>query len=294
MREAYALMGEVRPAVVVGFGGYPSFPPLLVARMRGIPTLLHEQNAVLGRANRMLAKRVSAIATSFPTVKHLDGQAAAKAVYTGNPVRDVVRAAATSYTIHEYATRHGPDFRLLVFGGSQGARFFSDVMPKAISLLDESDRRRIAIVQQCRPEDVDATAAAYASDNVRAELKPFFADLPELMGKADLVIGRAGASTVAELTVIGRPSILVPLPHAIDNDQLNNAMRLAEAGAAWCVEQKDATPERLSRNIADCMADPSGASHVAAAARGLGRPDAVERLAELVIELAGTGQAAGN
>lgn len=288
VREAYALMGEAKPAVVVGFGGYPSFPPLLAAKLRGIPTVLHEQNAVLGRANRMLAKRVSAIATSFATVKLLDGEALAKAVLTGNPVREVVRqAAGTVYP----ALFTGHDFRLLVFGGSQGARFFSETIPPAIERLPAEIRRQLVVTQQCRPEDLDAARAAYAAMGVRADVQAFFKDLPARMANAHLVIGRAGASTVAELTVIGRPSILVPLPHAVDNDQLNNATRLAEAGAAWCVEQKDARPEVFSQAISDCFAEPSALTQAAAAARALGKPDAVERLADLVVGLAGATKA---
>jgi UDP-N-acetylglucosamine--N-acetylmuramyl-(pentapeptide) pyrophosphoryl-undecaprenol N-acetylglucosamine transferase len=270
IKQAYQLMGETRPAVVVGFGGYPSFPPLLAARMRGIPTVLHEQNAVLGRANRMLAKRVSAIATSFPQVKLLDGALAEKAHFTGNPVRDVVLAAASA-------------------AYPAGARFFSEGVPPSIAPLHEDDRRQMLIVQQCREEDLEMVRAAYARMGVRADLRAFFKDLPEQMAAANLVIARAGASTVAELAVIGRPAILVPLPHAVDNDQLNNARRLADAGAAWCVEQKDATHERLSRDIHACMANPGEMAKVAAAARGLGKPDAVARLADLVLGLASQG-----
>ena len=285
VKAAIGVMATVKPSVVVGFGGYPTFPPLIAARMKGVPTMLHEQNAVLGRANRMLGKRVSAIATSFEKTKLLDGPMQAKARYTGNPVRDIVRkAAVTPYP----AVTITSEFRLLVFGGSQGARFFSEAMPPAIALLPAEVRARLVVTQQCRPEDIDAARAAYAQSGVRAELQPFFMNLPEIMAASHLVIGRAGASSVAELTVIGWPAILVPLPHAVDNDQLNNAIRLAEAGAAVCLEQKDATPERLSKDIFNCIADPGALADAAAAARSLGRPDAVERLADLVVAL-GTG-----
>lgn len=281
---AYALLGRVAPKALVGFGGYPSFPPIVAARLRGIPAALHEQNAVLGRANRMLAKRVGAIATSFERVKLLDGELQAKARFTGNPVRDVVRqAAARPYD----APVPGGELRIVVFGGSQGARFFSDVVPPALISLPAAVRARLAVVQQCREEDLARVREAYAGAGIRADLATFFRDLPERMAGSHLVIARSGASSVAELTVIGRPSILVPLPHALDNDQLNNATRLAESGAAWCIEQKDLSADRLAREIEALASDPGRLRLAAEAARKLGKPDAVERLADLVEELMG-------
>lgn len=289
---AYSLLGRVQPRAVIGFGGYPSFPPIVAARLRHIPAALHEQNAVLGRANRMLAKRVDAIATSFERVKLLDGALAAKARFTGNPVRDIVRAAAG----HPYDPPvPGGPLRLVVFGGSQGARYFSDTVPPALANLPAAIRARLSVVQQCREEDLDRVRDTYARAGIRAELAAFFRNLPELMAASHLVIARSGASSVAELTVIGRPSILVPLPHALDNDQLNNATRLAESGAAWCIEQRALSPERLAREI-EALAGETGRLHeltaMAAAARKLGAPDAVERLADLVEELMGHGRAA--
>jgi UDP-N-acetylglucosamine--N-acetylmuramyl-(pentapeptide) pyrophosphoryl-undecaprenol N-acetylglucosamine transferase len=283
---AFKLLGEVRPAALVGFGGYPSFPPLVAARLRGIPTALHEQNAVLGRANRMLAPRVSVIAASFAPTKHLEGPALARTQLTGNPVRDEV--IAWSATDYQTPASDGP-FSLLVFGGSQGARFFSDVLPPALALLPDQVRAQLFVVQQCREEDLARVEAAYQSAGVRAHLAAFFPNLPEEMAKAHLVIGRAGASTVAELTVIGRPAILVPLPHAIDNDQLQNARRLAESGGAWCIEQKELTPERLANALGRLLSAPEALAQAAAAAKRQGRPDAVERLADLVEELVGRG-----
>ncbi len=281
---ASRLMKQVRPAVVVGFGGYPTFPPLLAASYRGIPTLLHEQNAVLGRANRMLAKRVNAIATSFSATKLLDGPLAAKARFTGNPVRQVViDASALPY---ETPTAVGP-FNILIFGGSQGARYFSDAMPPALAMLPQDVRGRLQIVQQCREEDLARVRQAYAEAGIQSELATFFKNLPEIMAAAHLVIGRAGASTVAELTVIGRPALLVPLPHALDNDQLQNATRLAESGGGWCIQQKELTPDRLAGEIARLAASPAALVDGAAAAKRQGRPDAVQRLADLVEELAG-------
>jgi UDP-N-acetylglucosamine--N-acetylmuramyl-(pentapeptide) pyrophosphoryl-undecaprenol N-acetylglucosamine transferase len=272
-------MGKVKPGAVVGFGGYPTFPPLKAAGLRGVPTALHEQNAVLGRANRMLAKGVTRIATSFETTRLLGPELQAKATLTGNPVRSaVIDAARRAYAKPQPA---GP-IELVVFGGSQGARFFSEVLPPALALLPAEVRGRLNVVQQARAEDVDGVVAAYRDAGIRAEVAAFFRDLPQRMAGAHLVIARSGASTVAELAVIGRPSILVPLPHALDNDQLQNALRLAESGAAWCIEQKDISPARLAGDIGALLGDPDRLAAAATAAKRLGRPDAVGRLADLV------------
>ncbi|MFZ4807846.1 MAG: undecaprenyldiphospho-muramoylpentapeptide beta-N-acetylglucosaminyltransferase [Hyphomicrobiaceae bacterium] len=279
---ARRVMSETRPAVVVGFGGYPSFAPLVAARLAGIPTALHEQNAVLGRANRLLARAVSAIATSFPTVKLLEGAAARKAHFTGNPVRTQVVAAARP--LYGQPDAGGP-LRLVVFGGSQGARVFADIVPQAVAQLSFATKVRLSVVQQAREEDMERVRQAYAAAGVRAELAPFFRDLPERLATAHLVIGRAGASTIAELTVLGRPSILVPLPHALDADQLQNAIHLADAGGALCIEQKDFTPERLTAELVKLFDAPQVLETMAEAAQSQGRPDAVARLADLVADL---------
>jgi UDP-N-acetylglucosamine--N-acetylmuramyl-(pentapeptide) pyrophosphoryl-undecaprenol N-acetylglucosamine transferase len=283
---SFRLLGQVKPGAVVGFGGYPAFPPLVAAKLRRIPTALHEQNAVLGRANRMLAPRVTAIATSFENTKHLEGAALTRARSTGNPVRDVVIEWATKS--YERPAQGGP-FSLLVFGGSQGARFFADTVPPALALLPPRLRGSLFVVQQCREEDLPRVEAAYRSAGIRAHLAIFFRNLPQEMAKAHLVIARAGASTVAELTVMGRPSILIPLPHAVDNDQLQNANLLAGAGAGWCIEQKDVSPERLASAITRLLSAPQILADAAAAAKELGRPDAVVKLADLVEELVGSG-----
>jgi UDP-N-acetylglucosamine--N-acetylmuramyl-(pentapeptide) pyrophosphoryl-undecaprenol N-acetylglucosamine transferase len=284
IKAAFGLLGDIRPGAVVGFGGYPTFPPLMAARLRRVPSALHEQNAVLGRANRMLARRVTAIATSFETVAGLDAAAEKKVVFTGNPVRDIVIDwAARPYRVPGEV---GP-LSLLVFGGSQGARFFSDAMPPALAALPAGLRERLFVTQQAREEDVARVEAAYAAAGIRAIVSPFFKNLPEEMAKASLVVGRAGASTVAELTVMGRPSILVPLPHAIDNDQLANAKRLAEAGGCWVLEQKDITTEVFAGALQQLFADPASLAAAAGNAKGQGRPDAVVRLADLVERLMG-------
>jgi len=285
IRQAYNLLGQVRPAVVIGFGGYPCFPPLVAAKLRGIPTALHEQNAVLGRANRMLVGRVSAIATSFEQVKFLEGAALAKARFTGNPVRDIVIEQAAIPYPHPPAPGSFERFHLLVFGGSQGARFFSERVPSALAQLDEDIRGRLRVTQQCREEDLDAVRKTYADAGIEATCEAFFTDLPRIIAGAHLVIGRAGASSVAELTVIGRPSFLVPLPHSLDNDQLLNATSLAEAGGAICIAQDDMTAERLRNDLTEIMNDPGILIAAAANAKAAGRPDAVANLADLVEEL---------
>lgn len=278
------LMRRVRPGAVVGFGGYPCFPPLVAARLSGVPTALHEQNAVLGRANRSLARHVTAIATSFEHTKLLDKRAQGKVRVTGNPVRDlVVDWASFPYQ----PPPEGGPYSLLVFGGSQGARFFADAMIETIALLPAWLRARLSVVQQCRDEDLERVREAYRAAGVHANLAAFFPNLPEGMAKAHLVMARAGASTVAELTVIGRPAILVPLPHAIDNDQLQNALRLADAGAGWCLEQKNYSADFLSRALTDLLTAPDRLGAAAAAAKALGRPEAVTHLADLVEELVG-------
>lgn len=282
--SAMKLLGQLKPDVVVGFGGYPAFPPLVAAKLRGIMTVIHEQNAVLGRANRLLAKRVDVIATSFDKVKFLDGGLTAKARFTGNPVRDqVVRAAERVYR----APVDGEPVKLLIFGGSQGARYFSDALPDALALLPQKLKSRLDVTQQARDEDIERVRAAYAASGIAAKVAPFFPSLPEIMGDAHLVVARAGASTVAELTVIGRPSILVPLPHAVDNDQLHNAQRLEARGAAKAIAQDKLTPRIWAEEIEALIGTPGRLAEAASAAKALGRPDAVNTLANIVEELGG-------
>jgi UDP-N-acetylglucosamine--N-acetylmuramyl-(pentapeptide) pyrophosphoryl-undecaprenol N-acetylglucosamine transferase len=276
---------HIRPQAVVGFGGYPIFPPFLAARNLGIPGILHEQNAVMGRANRALAGRASAIALSFVKTKHAEGFAA-KTMLTGNPVRDRVRAVAD---VPYPAIDDTSPIRLVVFGGSQGARVFSEFVPPAIAQLPEPIRRRLRLVQQCRPEDLDRVADAYRQAQVNVDLQPFFTDLPERIAAAHLVIGRSGASTIAELTVLGRPAILVPLPGAIDADQKNNALVVEAAGGGWIMEQATISPPSLATRLASLFGDPATLRAAAAAAKSLGQPFAVERLADLV-EAAGRGK----
>ena len=275
---------RIGPGAVVGFGGYPIFPPFLAARMLGIPGILHEQNAVMGRANRALASRATRIALSFAGTQRAEAYAA-KSVLTGNPVRDRVLAVASMP--YPPITPDGP-LRLVVTGGSQGARAFSDFVPPAIAALPDPVRQRLRIAQQCRPEDLDRVAEAYRQMRVNVDLQPFFTDLPERMANAHLVLARAGASTIAELTVLGRPSILVPLPGALDADQRNNALLVEDAKAGWIVEQATISPPSLANRLASLFGDPATLEAAAAAARALGQPLAVEKLADLV-EDAGKG-----
>jgi UDP-N-acetylglucosamine--N-acetylmuramyl-(pentapeptide) pyrophosphoryl-undecaprenol N-acetylglucosamine transferase len=280
--KALRLLRRIRPAAVVGFGGYPTLPPLLAATLRRIPTIIHDANAVMGRANRMLAPRVSAIATSFPGMT-LDGPLAAKATFTGNPVRPMVIAAAGN----AYPPRDADEpLNLLVFGGSQGARVMADIVPPAIERMAPEMRARLNIVQQARGEDHERVAGVYARLGVRAEVAPFFADLPARIAESHLIVSRSGASTVAELAVIGRPAILVPLPHALDQDQLANANVLAKAGGAIVLKQDDFTPERLAHEIETLAADPATLPAMAAGAKSAGVLDAADRLADLVLRVA--------
>jgi UDP-N-acetylglucosamine--N-acetylmuramyl-(pentapeptide) pyrophosphoryl-undecaprenol N-acetylglucosamine transferase len=285
--SSWRLLGHVKPAVVVGFGGYPCFPPLVAARLRGLPTALHEQNAVLGRANRMLARKVTAIAASFEHTRFLEGPLLRKVRVTGNPVRDQV----AQWAGHAYEPPGpGGPYYLLVFGGSQGARFFADAVPPALARLPLEIRVNTFVVQQCREEDLERVGEAYRAAGIHARLAAFFANLPEAMASAHLVICRSGASTVAELTVLGRPAILVPLPHAIDNDQLQNALRLGDAGGGWCLEQKNYSPEFLADALARLFTEPGTLAKAASVARSQGRPRAVTDLADLVEELIGRGR----
>ena len=283
VRQSLALLRRSRPRVVVGFGGYPSAPPMRAAAILGIPTIVHEQGAALGRANRLAAKRAALIAASFPDITGLPADLAAKVVHTGNPVRRQVLALAGS--AYEPPAPDGP-FNLLVVGGSQGAHVFAEIIPAMLRALPDETRRRVALVMQCRAEDMEATRAALTGLEIAATLRPFFDDMPQRMTAAHLVICRAGASTIAELAVIGRPAILVPLPHALENDQLHNARKVAEAGGGWLMEQKNITPERLAGFVRRLMEAPEELAVAAAAARRLGKPDAAARLADLAQRLA--------
>jgi UDP-N-acetylglucosamine--N-acetylmuramyl-(pentapeptide) pyrophosphoryl-undecaprenol N-acetylglucosamine transferase len=278
------LMRRLKPAAVVGFGGYPTVPPLLAAKLAGVPGIIHDANAVLGRANRFLSGRVDAIATSLPGVLDRDPALAGKTTMVGTPMRPAILAAAAMKYVSPELT--GP-FRLLVVGGSQGARVMADIVPPAIERLEPALWNRLVLTQQVREEDMGRVRAVYDRLRINAELAPFFADLPARLASHHLVISRSGAGTVAELGAIGRPSILVPLPGAIDQDQFANAGVLAQAGGAVRIAQADFTPDRLAAEISALAAEPARLTAMAAAARTVGRLDAAERLADLVAKVAG-------
>ncbi|MDG4879913.1 undecaprenyldiphospho-muramoylpentapeptide beta-N-acetylglucosaminyltransferase [Mesorhizobium sp. WSM4884] len=281
VRQAGRVIARIKPEAVVGFGGYPMLPPLYAATRRKVPTLIHEQNAVMGRANKALSSRVDAIAGGF--LPEGASAAGAKTVTTGNPVRpQILEAAKTPYTV----SNDGEPFRFLVFGGSQGAQFFSDAVPAAIALLAEAQRKRLAITQQARAEDVARVKAAYASLGVDAQVSPFFTDMAARMAAAHLVMSRSGASTVSEIAVIGRPALLVPYPHALDHDQAANAAALAAAGGAELHPQSTLSTERIAELVGGLMQDPGRLTAMAAASRSAGKPDAARLLADLTEAIA--------
>jgi UDP-N-acetylglucosamine--N-acetylmuramyl-(pentapeptide) pyrophosphoryl-undecaprenol N-acetylglucosamine transferase len=277
--RARTILARLDAAAVVGFGGYPSVAPVLGARLlrHGPPVVLHEQNAVLGRANRFLARHATCLALSFPGTTRVPAGVVTEV--TGTPVRPAIAALAErGYRAGEA----GGPIRLLVLGGSLGARVFSEVVPAALAALPEALRTRLAVVQQCRAEDLGGVQAAYAAAGITAELSAFFPDVAARVAAAQLVISRAGASSVAELAVVARPAILVPLPGAIDDHQSANASALVAAGAAEAIAQRDFTPARLQESLLGWLADPARRSAASAAARGVARADAAALLADLV------------
>jgi len=278
---ARRLVKRIRPRAVIGFGGYPTVPPLLAATQLRVPTLLHEGNAVIGRANRFLASKVDAIAQGFEVLDGLPGTLAAKTHLTGNPVRPKVIEAGRMAFPECFSGK----LRLLVTGGSQGAAIFSVIVPAAIELMPEATRQRLNIVQQARAEDEEGVRGTYRRLAVDAEVQPFFFDLPGRIAQAHLVIARAGASTVSELAVIGRPAILVPLPHALDQDQAANAKQFAATGAAVVVAQSAFSPQWLATTLVEAQGDMASLARRAAAAKQTGIADAAERLADLVHSL---------
>ncbi len=276
---ALRLFESFEPSVVVGFGGYPAMPTLLAATSAKIPTLLHEQNAVLGRVNRHFAAKVNAIATSCERVDRLDPKLAGKVTLVGNPVRtDVLELRDEPF----------PDFtedslfRILVTGGSQGARVLADVVPDGLAMLPPALRSRLQVIQQCRPEDIDSVRERYASHGIPAELGTYFEDMAERMAGAHLFIGRAGASTIAELTAVGRPAILIPLPIATDDHQAANTREIVAAGGARAIRQENFTAAALAKQIQAMAQHPETLGNAAHAAWNCGYPNAARDLADLV------------
>ena len=282
--QAKRLYREHRPDAVVGFGGYPAFPALLAASSMRIPTVLHEQNAVLGRVNRLLAGEAEAIGTAYDQVERLKRGNQGKAVLVGNPVRDSVRKLGELPfpPFDEVAP-----LKILVTGGSQGATVLGEIVPEGLGLLQPSLRRRLQIVQQCRPDDIERVRRRYAELGIPAELTTYIEDMPEKLADAHLVIGRAGASTIAELTAAGRPAILIPYPAATDDHQTANAREMTAAGGARTIQQTDFTPDVLARQIEAMAADPVALNNAAARAMAVGRPHAARDLADLVERIGG-------
>jgi UDP-N-acetylglucosamine--N-acetylmuramyl-(pentapeptide) pyrophosphoryl-undecaprenol N-acetylglucosamine transferase len=275
MLQGYAqsrrLYARNRPDLVVGFGGYPTVPPVLAAQHIGIPTMLHDANSAMGRANRLLARRSRLVAMGF------EGEVGDKIVVTGNPVRPGVLDAARQ----PYPARAADEpFNLLVFGGSQGAQFFGDAVPAAIALLPQGQRERLRVVQQVRTEQMEEVAASYDKAGVEANTQPFFEDMPLRIAEAHLVICRAGASSVSELCVIGRPALLVPYPHALDHDQAANAAGLAGGGGAMLVVQSELIPEKLATIMKNAISDPEKLAEMAEMAKKAAKADAARHLAD--------------
>jgi UDP-N-acetylglucosamine--N-acetylmuramyl-(pentapeptide) pyrophosphoryl-undecaprenol N-acetylglucosamine transferase len=286
--QAGRLLRRLSPAGVIGFGGYPSVPTMLAAAYLGLPTVIHEQNAVLGRANRLLAARVGHIATGFPTTRGLRPADMDRAIYTGNPVRQAVLAVGEGGYL---APRPGEPIELLVLGGSQGARVFSEIVPAALAALPAPLRGALRVSQQARPEDLAATARRYAELDIAVELESFFADVPHRLAQAHLVLCRAGASTVAELAAAGRPALLVPYPYAADDHQTANAQAFVEAGGGWTVPQADLGSAVLACQLEQLLGDRARLTAAARAAFLFGRRDAARLLALLALALTPEGVA---
>ncbi len=277
----YWLYRKLKPTIVVGFGGYPSLPPLLAAQLSGIPTVIHEQNAVLGRANRLLSKKAFRIATSFLDTR---GVSSTNSTCTGNPVRpEILALKDLSYS----ASQTNDPFHLLIIGGSQGARIFSEVVPETLTNLPLDLQRRLKITQQCRPEYLTQTKAAYRQSLLDVEIQPFFKNMDELYASAHLVIARSGASTVAELAIVGKPAILIPYAASLEGDQWYNAQVFVNAGAAWVFREKSFTPSTLSEQLILLMSNPEKLTKAAKAMRKLSEPDASINLANTVAQVIG-------
>ncbi len=275
--ESLDILREEQPDAVVGFGGYPSFPMVFAAQILGIPTLVHEQNAVFGRANRVLSKRAKHVALSFAKVNNIPAESAKKCTVTGNPIRKVFAQGALPYP------SLSGDLHIAITAGSQGSAFFNRVLPEAIARLPVVLRDRLHITHQVRAEDIKAVTLAYAASEVRVSLAPFFDDMIAFFRPAHLVIARAGASTVAEVTAVGRPALFIPLAISLDGDQAQNAAYLVSQGAAWVLREDEATPETLAAHLAQLLSHPDLMAQTAAKAAACSNPHAAEALADLVI-----------
>jgi UDP-N-acetylglucosamine--N-acetylmuramyl-(pentapeptide) pyrophosphoryl-undecaprenol N-acetylglucosamine transferase len=277
--EAKRLYREHRPDAVVGFGGYPAFPSLLAASSRRIPTVLHEQNAVLGRVNRLLAGEAQAIGVAYEQIDRLKPRYQAKTVVVGNPVREeIARLGEMPFPAFDEVA----PLKILVTGGSQGATILSQVVPEGLGMLEPSLRRRLQVVQQCRPDDIERVRKQYAELGIPAELMTYIEDMADKLADCHLMIGRAGASTISELTAAGRPAILIPFAAATDDHQTANAREMVKAGGARAIRQDNFTPDVLARQIEALAMDPVALNNAAARALSVGRPHAARDLADMV------------
>lgn len=277
--QSLGLVRRYHPVAMVGFGGYPSAPPLFAGQVMGVPTLLHEQNAILGLANKLLAPLAKKIALSYATTTGLSPAAMAKSVYTGNPVRQAIAdLASVPYP------ETNPKITLMVVGGSQGAKVFSDVVPLALAALPTDLQRRLSIVHQARPDAVDAVRAIYQNTEIDFEIKSFFDDMPDRIRETNLFITRSGASTVAELTAAGRPAIYVPFPWNRDNQQVFNAEQVTKAGGGWMILEKDLTVEALTALLTPVLTSPDSLVQAARNARNCGKTNAAALVADIVSE----------
>ncbi len=275
-RQSTSLIRQFSPVAAVGFGGYPTLPPILAASGKNIPSLVHEQNAILGRANRLLASRVKAIAVGFTQIGKKPN---CPVLVTGNPIRPSVEAVIEMPYLQR---QENEPFNLVVFGGSQGARFFSEVLPEALGILTPRQRQLLKIVQQAREEDMASLKSSYAEMGIDADIAPFFSNMPEEIAKAHFVIARAGAGSVTEAAVIGRPTLLIPLPGSLDGDQAANAIAMAESGGAFVVRQDGLSGERLAEILTEAIGHPVDLEKMAKAAKSTGVADAAKRLADCV------------
>lgn len=280
--QSLKLVRRYKPVAVIGFGGYPSLPPVLAAQILRHITILHEQNAILGKANKLLAFYAKGIASGHPIGSGLNEKQRSKVTLTGNPVRAEFREKRNQpYTPPK---KDGP-FNIFVMGGSQGARIFGDVLPPALDKLPEQMKKRIRIVQQCREEDLKAVGIWYERIGIKAELAAFYTDVPEKLANCHLFIGRSGASTVTEVTVVGRPAIFVPLAVHADQQQKKNADTVADSGGAWVMQQNGFTPDALSAKLESLISAPERLEQAAAASKACGKPDATKELADFVVSL---------
>lgn len=281
--QAGKIIKKLKPAVVIGFGGYPSVPGVYIAQRLKIPTVVHEQNAILGRANAYLAQRADRIAISLPHSEGISEELASRVVITGNPIREDIAAL---YTKPYPAPQSEGKLRIFIMGGSLGAQVFSKIVPPALARLPAAHKARLEITQQCRAEDIEEVKAIYKKAGINARLETFFSDVPVILAQTHLVIGRSGASTVAEVAAAGRPSIFVPAPYHADDQQRVNADAIADAGGAWVMPQNGFTEEALLARVETFLQNPETLFRAAEAARGCGKPDAARRLGNLVTALA--------